>query len=416
MKSLKEGSVVICQIKHIFYNKAMVVPQDLSQPPILITGRDNLRGSLNDDTVKVDIKSKRVIFDEKTERAISHTHFGSSFLCRVSEFKSSMLYPLDKRFPKIVNLPTITRVEKRGVVCFDPTSINDTPKVCNVIPHEVALRMVFVVKFLGWKKRFPFPLGIIVGAFPTQSPHFQELILKIQHNIPISPPTEIKSEASTGIVSQRTHFPHAITIDPEGSTDHDDALTCTVSVRGSKKIYTVGVHITDLNLYIKKDTELNQQAKKRGCTVYNAPDSICSPMLPASVLKIASIHPGGNVNTFSVLIEFIVSNEGLKSEKVEPGNVLILESSVSSEAELTYSDVQNILFRDKGKYTKRLRDKMQWYNSQSPNVSLKQLIKCLWKFAWCLRKKRLKAAALTFTAHEEDEKNIQKLTIWLKSS
>ena len=399
-----DEAVILCRLKYSMYDRATAIPLDSSQPPITIKGREKLKGSLHGDTVKVDPEGKCVLFDDKTEKAITQTHYGESFLCRVSEFNCIQFYPLDKCYPKFVNLPTISREEKRGVVCFDPTSINDTPRVCNVIPHEVALQMVFVVKFLGWKKRFGYPLGIIVGAFPSQSQHFRELMLKMEYNIPaavVDYPMEKVDEVNTGKVCERRHFPHAITIDPEGSTDHDDALTCTVKVRGDRKIYTVGVHITDIQSLMKKGSKLDEQARKRGCTVYNAPDSICSPMLPASVLATASIHPGKSIKTFSVLTDFTVTKEGTKEEDVKLGSVQFMESSVTSNAELTYKEAQDILVGNT--CSQGLKDKIKEYDSKNQGLPLKKVIHYLWRFAWFLRRKRLNQAALAFTVREVDQ-------------
>ena len=403
-KSMGE-SVILCRLKFSMHDQAIAIPLDSSQPSFTIKGKENLKGSLEGDTRKVDATGKCVLFDEKTEKAIRQTHYGKSFLCRVSEFNCIQFYPLDKCYPKFVNLPTITREEKRGVVCFDPSSINDTPKVCNVVPHEVALQMVFLVKFLGWKKERGYPLGIIVGAFPSLSQHFQELMLRMKHSIPVSiydHPMEKQSESNTGIARQRRHFPLAITIDPEGSTDHDDALTCTVKSRGNVKVYTVGVHITDINSIMKKGSKLDKQARQRGCTVYNAPDSICSKMVPASVLDAASIYPGKTIKAFSVLTDFTVTKEGTKNERVQLGSVQFLESSVASEAELTYKEAQDLLLGDVGSYTQSLKEKMKKYDCHQ-SFPLKQLVRCLWKFAWFLRRKRLKEAALAFTVREVDQ-------------
>ena len=400
-------NVVLCRLEYSFYNKARAVPLDPSQPSIPIQGHAKLRGSLHGDTVKVDRRGRCVLFDKETEQAIRQTHFGSSFLCRVNEFDCIQFYPLDKCYPKFVNLPTITQVEKgkRGVVCFDPSSINEMPRICNVIPHEVALRMVFVAKFLGWKKECGYPLGIIVGAFPSQSQHFQQLMLKRKYSIPpaiVDYPTEVCQGIGENN-SHRRHFPQAITIDPEGSTDHDDALTCTVREKDNRKIYTVGVHITDLHAIVRKGSKIDEQAKERGCTVYDAPHSISSPMFPPRVLAEGSIQPGKKVNTFSVLNDFVVSDEGMETESIELEGVQILESTVTSEAELTYKEAQDVLVADEQSYPQTLIEKVQKYNSQRPPLALKELIKSLWKFAWFLRRKRLKEAALAFTVREVDQ-------------
>ena len=401
-----EDNIILCYLDYKFFNQAKAVPLDPSQPATMIKGRNKLKGSFPGDTVRVDIKQQCVVFDDKTKEAIKRTHFGTSFLCRVSKFDCIEFYPLDKCYPKFVNLPTITREEKEGVVCFDPSSINSTPRVCNVIPHEVALKMVFVVKFLGWEKRFGYPLGIIVGAFPSRSSHFQEILLKMRYDIPLSivefPAEEMEYQGQRRKAMQQKCFTQAITIDPEGSKDHDDALTCTFKQKGNKEIYSVGVHITSLNSIVNKGNKVDKQAQQRGCTVYNAPDSISSPLFPGSVLSLASISPAKPVECFTVLTNFIVADAGLKSESIELGDVSISENIVTSEAELTYSEAQLILLGDEASYPQALSEKVRSYNANSPTLTLNQMTKCLWQFAWFLRKKRLGDAALAYTVREND--------------
>ena len=403
-------NVILCKIDYSFFNKARAIPEDATQSPITIKGTEHLRGSLDGDTRWIDKKAHCVIFDDKTEKAIKQTHFGSTFLCRVSEHSCIQFYPLDKCNPKFANLPTITREEKMGVVCFDPRSINSTPRVCNVIPHAVALRMVFVVKFLGWKKECGFPLGIIIQALPSKSSYLQELLLKMKHSIPLSPPTEdmaplpaIEVAVCQANIKERKHFTPVITIDPDGSKDHDDALTCTYREKGKKKIYSVGVHITDLSGLVRKGSSVDKEAQKRGCTVYNAPDSISSPMFPNSILKQASITPDKKINTLSVITDFTVTSEGTKDESISLGSVTITESNVTSHAELTYAEAQLLLFGNERTYPRALVDKARSYNSHRQALALKQTIQCLWKFAWFLRRKRLKDAALAYTVREKDQ-------------
>ena len=397
------NSIVLCRLNFSHYYQAKAVPLDPTQPAVPIKGKEKLMGALSGDTVRVDTKKRCVLFDEKTENAIKLTRFGSTFLCRVTEYNCIQFYPLDKRYPKFVNLPTITRMEKMGVVCFDPSSIDTVPRVCNVIPHEVALRMVFVVMFLGWKRERGYPLGIIIGALPARSSHLQQLLLKMKHNIPLSI-TEVPIEATRCDVGRRQQqFVQAITIDPEGSMDHDDALTCTYRDEGNKRVYSVGVHITDLSGLVRKGSSVDEEAQKRGCTVYNAPDSISSPMFPNSILKQASITPGKKINAFSVVTDFTVAGEGTEVESISLESVAITESSVTSHAELTYKEAQLLLFGNERSYTRALIDKSRSYDSHRQALTLKHIIQCLWKFAWFLRRERLKDAALAYTVREKDQ-------------
>ena len=392
----QEENVVLCRLKFSSIYEAKAVPLDSSEMSTTLRGKINLRGALQGDVVKVDTIRKCVLFDEETEQAVSKTHFGSSFLCRVSQHSCIQFYPLDKRYPKFANLPTLTRQEREGVVCFDPKSIRSIPKVLNFIPHQVALNMFFVVKFLGWKQRFGYPLGIIIAAIPSKSNILGALLLKIKHNIPLSTPEckvpEPKKSTAKAI------FTHAITIDPEGSLDHDDALTCKVTQRGEVETCTVGVHITNVQTFLPKGSGLDELAARRGCTVYNAPDSIASPMLPNAITEKASIVPNREVNAFTLLTVFTINRRG--REEINVSDVRIMETKVTSHVELTYAEAQALLFDEQ--LSQALLTKTKGYNSSKPALPLDKVIKVLWKLAWFLRKQRLREAALAFTVREQD--------------
>ena len=405
-EDILDDNVVLCRLDFKSCYQATAVPLDPSEPARVIKGKVNLKGALPGDVIKVDTIRKCVLFDESTEEAISKTHFGSTFLCRVSEYNCIQFFPLDHCYPKFVNLPTISREEKKGVVCFDPSSINSTPRVSNFIPHEVALKMFFVVKFLGWKRRFGYPLGIIIGALPSNSTHVQQLLLKLRYNIPLSivevPHSAMKCESSR-IERNLESFTHAITIDPEGSTDHDDALTCTVTQKGNRRTYSVGVHITNVNTFLQKGSPMDVQAAERGCTVYDAPDSITSPMLPNNIIDQASITAGKKVDSFTVLTRFDVTNEGTQNESIAILEASIMESFVISNTELTYAEAQALLVEGENNYPRSLVPKVRSYNSLHPALCLREMIQSLWKFAGFLRKKRLGEAALAYTVREESE-------------
>ena len=396
-----DENVVLCRLDFKNFIEAKAVPIDPSEPSTTIKGKVQLKGALPGDIIKVDRTRNCVLFDKETEQAIMETHFGNSFLCRVSSYSSIQFYPLDKCYPKFVNLPPLTKQEKENVVCFDPRSIDNIPKVSNIIPHYVALDMFFVVKFLGWRKEFNYPMGIIIAAIPSKSIIWGDLLLKMMHKIPLSTPEYITQDvvAESCAISKEV-FTHAITIDPKGSLDHDDAITCNVTQIGDVEKYTVGVHITNVEMFLPKDSDLDDLAASRGCTVYDAPDSVACPMLPDGITERASILPNKEVNAFAVLSSFTVNKKNPKDIKVT--DVSIIETKVTSQAELTYSEAQALLFNDEEELSPTLLRKMQAFNSSQPPLLLNQMMRHLWKLAWFLRKERLKDAALAFTVGEED--------------
>ena len=88
-------------------------------------------------------------------------------------------------------------------------------------------------------------------------------------------------------------------IDPPGCTDIDDALHCKLLPNGN---YEVGVHIADVSCFVKPFTALDEEAAKRGTTVYLADRRI--DMLPKPLTEvICSITQKTDTLTFSVVWE-----------------------------------------------------------------------------------------------------------------
>ena len=414
--SRTDKDVVWCRIECKNYRTADAVPIDPEKPPIKLEGLRN-RKAFHGDEVRVDLSSNRVLFDEETEKAMNETHFGASFLCRVDPKNRILFFPLDKRYPKFVNLPPIACKEANGVVCFDPKSINSSPRVSNFIPMECAVKMLFIVKFLRWHERFYYPLGIIVGALPRgHSVDAGDLANRVEHGIPLSPCPLSTSLPSTVPQNTLHVFKDAFTIDPKGSPDHDDALTCGFLRRGGdSEEYQFGVHITNVQKYVPKEGELHKFALQRGCSAYLSPDNCISPMLPEELVRITSICVGKPQDTFSVLARVILRNE--KVERVD--SVKFVESQVTATIEMTYEEAHAIMLSSHLPHS--INSKMVQYNtSRLPGKSpLKKKLQVLWKAALFLRYQRLGEAAGCFLLDEpgkelyiEAHLLIEEMMIW----
>ena len=400
--------VILVKLKFDSYRTGVAIPEDTTQAPLPITTLHGRRGGFQDDVVKYDVRNKCILLDKDTEKAFNSQHFAASFLCRVNTRNPVEFFPLDTTYPKFINLPTLTKKEREGVVMFDPSSINKCPRMNNFIPMQRAVNMVFIVKFLRWRKQFNYPLGIIVGALPSgQSVESGDLLLRVAHCVPLE---EQHVQFRKPLI--RPHgddqpspplYENAIAIDPEGSHDHDDALTChrndiPARPRDSQKvIYLIGVHITNVMKYVRQGSELDKVAFKRGCSVYRASDCCISNMLPPDLIKEASLKRGCTRDSFSVIGSATINAGVVESFS----QVKIIPSRVKCECELTYSEAQAVL-----------------YSGRSDNS-----LHTLWKVASFLRSKRLGEAAFCYIAGESNEELhpeahmlVEEFMIWANQS
>ena len=390
--------VILVKLKFDSYRTGVAIPEDSSRAPLPITTLHGRRGGFQDDVVQYDTRNKCILLDKETEKAFNSQHFAASFLCRVNTRNPVEFFPLDTTYPKFINLPTLTKKEREGVVMFDPASINKCPRMNNFIPMQCAVNMVFIVKFLRWRKQFNYPLGIIVGALPSgQSIESGDLLLRVAHSVPLDE-QQVKFRKPLNRPSRSLSSPpifeNAIAIDPAGSHDHDDALTCRRIIQTTKfSAYEIGVHITSVQKFVRQGSDLDKVAFKRGCSVYRASDCCISNMLPLGLIKEASLCKGSTRDSFSVVGKATIrSGVVTKLELVK-----IVASQVKCERELTYSEAQAVL------YSGRKEDQLH----------------ILWQVASYLRSKRLGEASHCFIAGEADEELhpeahllVEELMIW----
>lgn len=120
------------------------------------------------------------------------------------------------------------------------------------------------------------------------------------------------------------------TIDGASTKDIDDA----VSVEKTDKGYRLGVHIADVSHYVKPKSELDNEAFKRGTSVYYANRVI--PMLPKELSNgICSLNPQEDRLAFSCLANLD-----------EKGNILdykFAKSVIRSRVKGVYSEINQLL-------------------------------------------------------------------------
>jgi protein SSD1 len=159
--------------------------------------------------------------------------------------------------------------------------------------------------------------------FPTEE--FADNVLKCLPPVPWTIP-ERELEVRKDLREHRV-----FTIDPDTAKDLDDALSIQHNPDGT---YDVGVHIADLSYFVKPNTALDRDARKRATTVYLIQRAV--PMLPPALSEhICSLVPGQERLTFSVI--FTMTEEGKILKK------WFGKSIIKSAGQLSYADAQRAI-------------------------------------------------------------------------
>jgi protein SSD1 len=97
-------------------------------------------------------------------------------------------------------------------------------------------------------------------------------------------------------------------IDPVSAKDIDDALSIKKNEDGT---YDVGVHIADVSHFVKPNTALDRDARKRATSVYLVQRAV--PMLPPTLSEqLCSLRPGEDRLAFSVIFTVTEDSRVLK--------------------------------------------------------------------------------------------------------
>ncbi|SDU05182.1 exoribonuclease-2 [Desulfobacula phenolica] len=161
-----------------------------------------------------------------------------------------------------------------------------------------------------------------------------------------------------------------ITIDGQSTLDFDDAI----SLENTESGYTLGIHIIDVDAYIKSDDPIDLAARERASSIYMPDDKL--PMIPPNLsedlcsLKENEIRPG--ISTIIKLSRFFE----IRDYKIVP-------SIIKVHKQMSYSEANLLNGKD-------------------------DPITTLYKIAIRLREKRLKAGATQITLPE--------VNVWLEEN
>ncbi len=134
------------------------------------------------------------------------------------------------------------------------------------------------------------------------------------------------------------------TIDPEDARDFDDAVSLK---RISGELYELGVHIADVSHYVREGSPLDQEAYKRGTSVYLTNGVI--PMLPHELSnEICSLNPDADRLAYSVIMQ-IRPTGGVVDYR-------FAKSVIRSKRRFTYEEVQRVIDTGKGDFADTIKE------------------------------------------------------------
>lgn len=139
-----------------------------------------------------------------------------------------------------------------------------------------------------------------------------------------------------------------VTIDGEDAKDLDDA----VSLYMEDGLYHLGVHIADVSNYVQESSALDQEALKRGTSVYLVDRVI--PMLPHVLSNgMCSLNMGEDRLALSCMMTF--------NEKGELVDHTIAETVINVNERMNYSDVNKILKNQSPELKERYKDEVDMF-------------------------------------------------------
>lgn len=242
-----------------------------------------------------------------------------------------------------------------------------------------------VVEVTNWPSEIKSATGVIIKILGHKNdPGVDILSIIYQHDIPPEFPDEVLKEAAKvpdtisdeDLVGRRDLRNETIvTIDGADAKDLDDAVTVTKNEDGT---YKLGVHIADVSYYVKEGSLLDQEAYKRGTSVYLADRVI--PMIPHRLSNgICSLNP--QVDRLTISCEMIIDQNGNVIEHE------IFPSVIRTTERMTYSDVYKILEEEDEALIERYKP-------------LVPMFKEMKELALILRKKRMNRGAIDFDFEE----------------
>jgi ribonuclease R len=307
---------------------AFVVPEDERErrEGDLYISEQAMGGALNGDTIIARVTGVRARGREGRIEAVLR-RANRTVVGRFVKLKNEcFVSPLDEKFLYEVSVAVS---DSLGASDGDIVNVEITrPPVAGRPP------LGRVIEVLGREDQPGIDIEIIIRKHHL--PHvFPDAVLAEAESIPET----IGDEQLAGRMDLRDWL--TITIDGETARDFDDAVSLEMLSNGRARL---GVHIADVSYYVRQGSALDEEAFRRGTSVYFSERAI--PMLPERLSNgICSLNPHTPRLTMSAIMEL--------DAKGRVVDYTLAPSAIHSRERMTYTDVSEIINNPDGETSRR---------------------------------------------------------------
>ena len=291
---------------------------------------ENLNAALNHDRVKITLLG-RTIFERKQAKVIDI----------VERHKTEFVGMLEKDGDVFFLVPDDKRMYRDILLSRD--------KILNAKEGDK-----LQAKITEWPDPSKSPKGEVIRVIGRAGEHNAEMLgIVYESGFEVDFPPEVEKEAQIwkkkyqkeDKLKDRKDFRQTstFTIDPVDAKDFDDALSFK---RLSNDNFEIGVHIADVSHFVIEKTKLDQEALKRGTSIYLVDRTI--PMLPEVLSNdLCSLNPNEPKYAFSAI--FVIDKEAKVKERWF-GKTLI-----ESDKRFTYEEAQDVIDKKMGIFVEELK-------------------------------------------------------------
>ena len=329
--------------------------EDIFIPP------DKTGGALNGDRVQITAEEERTgkrkegavvrVLEHANERIVGYFQKNKNFGFVIPDnqkISSDIFIPQGKDMGAVTGHKVVVKVTDFGDGRQNPEGI--------------------IVEILGHINDPGTDILSIIRAYDLPEEFPGEVMKQVEKQIP----DEVLEKDKAGRLDLRKV--QMVTIDGEDAKDLDDAVSLEKEEKNGKTVYHLGVHIADVSHYVTEGSPLDQEALKRGTSVYLVDRVI--PMLPHRLSNgICSLNAGEDRLALSCLMEI--------DETGQVTGHRIAETVIHVDRRMTYTAVDRIISQEDPETIKEYEELVPMF------LQMKEL-------AELLRKRRMSRGSIDF--------------------